>query len=241
MEAMRQARLYRLAKRLPRYGALWARYGLRRGLSILLTRRGRVHQEPTPQPRRQRSRQHASGRFAHRDSAGGASLSYELAVNSGIATADRLRCRRRPLFRACRSYFALADPTLIRSADSLADIGREARAYFDVDAFAEGDIFFEPDSSCTEPLNRGPLFRRLKAKGVIVVVLNRDGGYRRGTPVTKADDIGLAEAPYGSELYAQTLQLRDAILRKPLGLNLSQEELADDIRRRHFAPSPMGR
>jgi hypothetical protein len=145
-------------------------------------------------------------------------------------------------------YFALADPisrlpipTLIRSADSLADIGREARAYFDVDAFAEGDIFFEPDSSCTEPLNRGPLFRRLKAKGVIVVVLNRDGGCRRGTPVTKADDIGLAEAPYGSELYAQTLQLRDAILRKPLGLNLSQEELADDIRRRHFAPSPMGR
>jgi Acetyltransferase (GNAT) family len=110
MEAMRQARLYRLAKRLPRYGALWARYGLRRGQSILLTRRGRVHQEPTPQPRRQRSRQHASGRFAHRDSAGGASLSYELAVNSGIATADRLRCRRRPLFRACRSYFALADP-----------------------------------------------------------------------------------------------------------------------------------
>lgn len=59
--------------------------------------------------------------------------------------------------------------------------------------------------------------------------------------MTKADDIGLAEAPYGSELYAQTLQLRDAILRKPLGLNLSQEELADDIRRRHFAPSPMGR
>ena len=52
--------------------------------------------------------------------------------------------------------------------------------------------------------------------------------------MTKADDIGLAEVPYGSELYAQSLQLREAILRKPLGLTLSQKELADDVRRRHF-------
>jgi thioredoxin-dependent peroxiredoxin len=52
--------------------------------------------------------------------------------------------------------------------------------------------------------------------------------------MTKADDIGLAEAPYGSELYAQCLQLREAILRKPLGLTLSEEELADDFGRRHF-------
>ena len=52
--------------------------------------------------------------------------------------------------------------------------------------------------------------------------------------MTKADDIGLAEAPYGSELYAQSLQLREAILRKPLWLTLSAEELADDMPRRHF-------
>lgn len=52
--------------------------------------------------------------------------------------------------------------------------------------------------------------------------------------MTKADDIALAEAPYGSELYAQSLRLREAILRKPLGLTLSAEELADDVSRRHF-------
>ena len=28
--------------------------------------------------------------------------------------------------------------------------------------------------------------------------------------------------------------IREAILRKPLGLTLSQKELADDVRRRHF-------
>ena len=60
------------------------------------------------------------------------------------------------------------------------------------------------------------------------------GCCRRRGRLTKADDIGLAEVPYGSELYAQSLQLREAILRKPLGLTLSQKELADDVRRRHF-------
>ena len=96
------------------------------------------------------------------------SLSYELAVNSGVET------RLIAFDVGTGRYFALADPILIRSADGLGDIGREARAYFDFDAFAKGDIFFEPDSSWTEPLNRGALFRRLKAKGVIVVVLNHD-------------------------------------------------------------------
>jgi len=52
--------------------------------------------------------------------------------------------------------------------------------------------------------------------------------------VTEVDDIALAEAPYGSDLYAQALKLREAMLRKPLGLTLSQEELADDALRRHF-------
>jgi peroxiredoxin Q/BCP len=52
--------------------------------------------------------------------------------------------------------------------------------------------------------------------------------------MTKANDVRFAEAPHGSELYAQALQLRAAILRRPLGLTLSDEELADDVHRRHF-------
>ena len=96
------------------------------------------------------------------------SLSYELAVNAPSKT------RLIAFDVAAGRYFALADPELIQSAGSLTDIGREARVYFDFADFARGDIFFEPDSSWTEPLNRGALFRRLKAQGVIVVVLNHD-------------------------------------------------------------------
>jgi hypothetical protein len=58
---------------------------------------------------------------------------------------------------AAGRYFVLADPELIQSAGSLTDIGREARVYFEFADFARGDIFFEPDSSWTEPLNRGDL------------------------------------------------------------------------------------
>jgi glycosyltransferase involved in cell wall biosynthesis len=72
------------------------------------------------------------------------------------------------------AYFALSDPELIRSADTLASIGPEARIDLDFDAFTAGDVFFEPDSTWTEPLNRGSLFRLLKSRGVIVVLLNHD-------------------------------------------------------------------
>ena len=58
--------------------------------------------------------------------------------------------------------------------------------------------------------------------------------------MTEADDIHLSEAPYGSALYAQALRLREAILRKPLGLTLSAEELADDAHRRHFCATLNG-
>lgn len=44
----------------------------------------------------------------------------------------------------------------------------------------------------------------------------------------------IAEAPYGSDLYRQSLRLREAILRAPLGITLADEELADDALRRHF-------
>ena len=96
------------------------------------------------------------------------SLSWELAVNAPKDT------RLIAFDVAAGRYFALADPELIQSAGSLTDIGRESRVYFGFDEFARGDIFFESDSSWTEPLNRGALFRRLKAQGVIVVVLNHD-------------------------------------------------------------------
>jgi glycosyltransferase involved in cell wall biosynthesis len=96
------------------------------------------------------------------------SLAYELAREAPDTTAliafdpDQM------------AYFALADPELIRSADTLASIGPENRIDLDFDAFTAGDVFFEPDSTWTEPLNRGSLFRLLKSRGVIVVLLNHD-------------------------------------------------------------------
>ncbi len=53
-------------------------------------------------------------------------------------------------------------------------------------------------------------------------------------PGTEQDNISVIAAPYGSELYRQTLALREAILREPLGLTLTEEELADDALRQHF-------
>jgi predicted GNAT family N-acyltransferase len=52
--------------------------------------------------------------------------------------------------------------------------------------------------------------------------------------MTKEPDIAVIEAVYGSDLYRQSLSLREAILRLPLGLTLSPEELADDVTRQHF-------
>jgi predicted GNAT family N-acyltransferase len=48
------------------------------------------------------------------------------------------------------------------------------------------------------------------------------------------DDLAVVEAPYNSDLYRQSLSLREAILRKPLGLVVTAKELADDRLRRHF-------
>jgi predicted GNAT family N-acyltransferase len=46
--------------------------------------------------------------------------------------------------------------------------------------------------------------------------------------------IEIAEARYDSDLYRQSVALREATLRAPLGLMLTDEELADDVARRHF-------
>jgi predicted GNAT family N-acyltransferase len=54
------------------------------------------------------------------------------------------------------------------------------------------------------------------------------------------DDLAVVEAPYGSDLYRQSLGLREAILRKPLGLVVTAEELADDRLRQHFVATSRG-
>jgi len=48
------------------------------------------------------------------------------------------------------------------------------------------------------------------------------------------DAILVLEAALGSALYGQALALREAVLRQPLGLTLSEEELEDDKLRTHF-------
>ncbi len=55
------------------------------------------------------------------------------------------------------------------------------------------------------------------------------------------DELSLVEAPYGSELYDQALRLRDTVLRAPLGLAFTDEDLADDVYRRHFVAFAGGR
>jgi len=54
--------------------------------------------------------------------------------------------------------------------------------------------------------------------------------------VSASDENGITivEAPFGSDVYRQSLVLREAVLRTPLGLHLTAEELADDALRRHF-------
>jgi glycosyltransferase involved in cell wall biosynthesis len=96
------------------------------------------------------------------------SLAYELA-RGGPDTVRLIACDPDQM-----AYFAFSDPELIRSADTLASIGPQARIALDFDAFTAGDVFFEPDSTWTELLNRGSLFRLLKSRGVIVVLLNHD-------------------------------------------------------------------
>lgn len=48
------------------------------------------------------------------------------------------------------------------------------------------------------------------------------------------DWVGLVKVAYGSELYDGCVALREEVLRAPLGLPLSPDELADDAVREHF-------
>lgn len=52
--------------------------------------------------------------------------------------------------------------------------------------------------------------------------------------------ILIFEAPLGSDLYAQALRMREAILRKPLGLTFTREDLFDDAMRQHFCAVSYG-
>ncbi len=53
-------------------------------------------------------------------------------------------------------------------------------------------------------------------------------------------DIAVIEALLGSDLYRQSLRLREAVLREPLGLTVTEEELADDAMRQHFCAISYG-
>ena len=53
-------------------------------------------------------------------------------------------------------------------------------------------------------------------------------------------DIAVIEALIGSDLYRQSLRLREAVLRRPLGLTVTEEELADDAMRQHFCAISYG-
>ncbi len=52
--------------------------------------------------------------------------------------------------------------------------------------------------------------------------------------------IAVVEAIYGSDLYAQALALREAVLRRPLGLVVTQAEREDDLNRQHFCALSFG-
>jgi len=52
--------------------------------------------------------------------------------------------------------------------------------------------------------------------------------------------VMIFEAPHGSDLYRQGVALREQILRKPLGLSVSDEELAEDAMRQHFCAVEFG-
>jgi predicted GNAT family N-acyltransferase len=53
--------------------------------------------------------------------------------------------------------------------------------------------------------------------------------------------VQVVEAPVGSPLYLEALALREAILRRPLGLRVSAEELQDDRLRTHFCAVEQGK
>jgi predicted GNAT family N-acyltransferase len=58
--------------------------------------------------------------------------------------------------------------------------------------------------------------------------------------LVRETDIAIFEAMLGSDLYGQCVRLREAVLRRPLGLTITREELADDTTRQHFCALSYG-
>jgi predicted GNAT family N-acyltransferase len=58
--------------------------------------------------------------------------------------------------------------------------------------------------------------------------------------LVRETDIAIVEAVLGSDLYRQCVRLREAVLRRPLGLTITREELADDTARQHFCALSYG-
>lgn len=59
-------------------------------------------------------------------------------------------------------------------------------------------------------------------------------------PMARKTSVLILEAPLGSDLYQEALALREAILRAPLGLTVSEDELRDDAMRQHFCAIEQG-
>lgn len=53
--------------------------------------------------------------------------------------------------------------------------------------------------------------------------------------------IVILEAPLGSDLYQRALSLREDILRRPLGLTVTEAERSDDAMRQHFCAVECGK
>jgi len=58
--------------------------------------------------------------------------------------------------------------------------------------------------------------------------------------MSEETDALIFEAPLGSDLYDQAVHLREAVLRAPLGLEVSPEERLDDTVRQHFCAVSSG-
>jgi len=53
-------------------------------------------------------------------------------------------------------------------------------------------------------------------------------------PEALASSLVFREIPYGSPCYQEECQLRDALLRQPLGLSLFEEDLSAEVKQWHF-------
>jgi glycosyltransferase involved in cell wall biosynthesis/predicted GNAT family N-acyltransferase len=92
----------------------------------------------------------------------------------GLKTADPGGTRLIAFDLGRDGYVELADPEPLRSEVALDAIPAASKRAFDFGTLAAGDVFFEIDAGWNEPLDRGSLFRLLKRRGVIIVLLNHD-------------------------------------------------------------------